>query len=99
MLFNLLSFCVKSAPNVSSVLQLWLGKARSCTSLAQYILVCPFLLSIYLFFLLSAVRFLCLNFDTPHPKFCSPSKPWSCCPHVFDPFVNMHNVPNLNSLF
>ena len=63
--FDLLSFCIKSTPNVSLVSWLQSGKAQSCTFLARYILVCPFSLSIYLFFLLSTVHSLYLIVHYP----------------------------------
>ena len=47
--FDLLCSCVKSIPNVSLASRLWLGEARSCTSLAQCILVHLSSLSIYMF--------------------------------------------------
>ena len=68
-------FCVKSIPNVSLVSQLQSGKARSCTSLIQCILVHLSLLSIYLFPLLFTVHSLCLIIRYPpfvslsHPQF------------------------------
>src|SRR5947208_1659534 len=52
--------CVKSIPDDPSVSRPRSGEARSRTSLARSVLVCPFSPSIYLSSLLSAVRFLCL---------------------------------------
>ena len=78
-LFNLLSSCIKFIPNNSSVSWLWSGEAQSHISLTQYVLVCLFSLSIYLFLLLSAVHFpiphcslpsahfLCLTLSSPSP--------------------------------
>ena len=71
--FDLLCSCVKSISDVSSVLQLWSGKAQSCTSLAQCILVCPFSPSIYLYipYVSSSVTlllFLCLILSSPSPS-------------------------------
>ena len=71
--FNLLCSCVKSIPDISSVSRLWSGEARSRTSLTRRVLVCPFLLSIYLYVPLSHhslpfVCFLCLILSSLSPS-------------------------------
>ena len=71
--FDLLSFCIKSIPNDPSVSRLRLGKARSHTFLAQYVLVCLSSLPIYLFpscplYILYVSSFTTLHsFPLPHP--------------------------------
>ena len=64
-----LSSCIKSIPNNSSVSWLWLGKAWSCTSLAQCVLVCPFLLSIYLYVSLCLIIRYPSFISLSHPQF------------------------------
>ena len=59
--------CVKSIPNISLVSWLWSGEARSCTSLAQYVLVHLSSLSIYLF--LSCPLYVPLSHHSL-PSFC-----------------------------
>ena len=89
------SFCIKSIPDNSSISQLQLGEARSCTSLAQCVLVCPFLPSIYLFSLLSAVHSLYLiihylsSVSLFHPQF-----PISVHPY----FIYLYSIPLLTLL-
>ena len=89
--FDLLSSCVKSIPHDSSVSWLWSGKAWSHTSLAQYVLVCPFLLSIYLFLLLSTVCFPMSHHLLPSTYFSvSSSVPRLCSPlfsSIFIPYL------------
>src|SRR5438128_1751293 len=73
--------CVKSIPDDPWVLRPRLGKARSHTSLAHSVLVCPFLPSIYLSLLLSTVRFpmshrslpfICFSVSSSVPHLCPP---------------------------
>ena len=62
-------FCVKSIPDISSVLRLRSGKARSHTSLARCVLVCPFSLSIYLYILYVSSLVTLRLFPPSHPQF------------------------------
>ena len=48
--FDLPSSCISPIPDVSLVSRLWLGKARSRTSLARCVVVHSFSLPIYMFF-------------------------------------------------
>ena len=69
MLFNLLSSCIKSIPDVSSVLRLRLGFAQSRTSLAQCVLVCLFSPSIYLYVSLCLIVHYPSFVPLSHPQF------------------------------
>ena len=73
--FNLLSSCVSSIPDVSSVSRLRSGEARSRTSLARCVLVRLFSLPIYMFLYvplshhsLPSARFPCLILSSPSPS-------------------------------
>ena len=77
--FDLRSSCVSSIPDVSSVSRLRSGKARSRTSLAQCVLVCPFSLSIYLYVPLCLI--------TCYPSFVSSVS--SSVPHLCPPSFHL----------
>ena len=81
--------CIKSTPNVSSVSQLWLGKAWLCTSLAWCVLVCPFPPSIYLYVSLCLVICYPSSVPPPHPQF-----PISVNPC----FIYLYSLPPLTLL-
>ena len=69
--FNLLSSCVSPIPDVSLVSRLCSDEAQSRTSLARCVLVCPFLLPIYMF-LCHITRYpplvFCLILSSPSPS-------------------------------
>ena len=106
--YSTFSFCVKSTADVSSVLRLRLGEAWSCTSLARYVLVCPFLLSIYLFLLLSAVHFTMSHHLLPYtrssvsssvprlhsPLFSSIFIPYLCQPYFSHSILSLRLIPD-----
>ena len=77
--FDLLSSCVSPIPDVSLVSRLRSGKARSHTSLAQCVLVCPFSLSIYLYVPLCLI--------THYPLFVSSVS--SSVPHLHPPSFHL----------
>ena len=84
--FDLPSSCISPIPDVSSVSRLRSGKARSRTSLAQCVIVCPFLLPIYMFPLCSSVTSLATlrSFSMSHPQF--PISVYPC-------FIYLYSLP------
>ena len=84
--FDLLCSCVKPIPDISLVSQLRSGEARSHTSLARCVLVCPFSLSIYMFPLRSSVTSLATlrSFSMSHPQF--PVSVYPC-------FIYLYSLP------
>ena len=90
MLFDLLSSCIKSIPDVSLVSRLQSGEAQSHTSLAQYALVCLSLPSIYLFpscplyIPLSHHLLPSTHFSMSHPQF--PISIYPC-------FIYLYSIP------
>ena len=89
-----LSSCIKSIPNNSSVSWLWLGKAWSCTSLAQCVLVCLSSPSIYLF--PSCPLYVPLSHHSlPSARFSmSPQFPVSIYPHfIYLYFIFLSTLP------
>ena len=71
--FDLPSSCISPIPDISSVLRLQSGEARSRTSLAQCVLVRPFSLPIYMF-LCHITRYPLLVFyvSSSVPRLCLP---------------------------
>ena len=82
--------CVKSIPDVSLVLQLQSGEARSHTSLARCVLVCLSSLSMYMFLSCSVVRssvtslVTLRSFSMSHPQF--PVSIYPC-------FIYLYSLP------